>query len=312
MPEISIIVPTYNEEDNLETLYNEISRILDREGISFELIFIDDGSTDNSLKIIKNLSNTDNRVRYASFSRNFGHEAASTCGFKMAKGKTAVLIDADMQDPPSLIPEMYRKWKEGYEVVFARRISREGETFLKKITSHLFYRIINLFSKVKIPVDVGDFRLVDRKVIDVFNRLTERSRFVRGLFAWVGYKQKSIDYKRLPRKGGKTKYNWGRLILLSMDAIFSFSLVPLRLCIIFGVITTIFSFINVGRIVFQRLFLDLAIPGYALLTAGMFLLGGIQLTFMGVIGEYIGKIYVEAQGRPLYIIRESSEEKIHP
>lgn len=307
MPEISIIVPLYNEQDNINPLYALICEVMDNAGISFELIFVDDGSTDNSPSIIKGLSKKDSRIRFASFSRNFGHEAASSCGFRMVAGKTAVLIDADMQDPPSLIPEMYKKWKEGYEVVYAKRLSRQGETFLKKFTSHLFYKIMNRFSKIKIPIDVGDFRLVDRTVIDAFNRLTERNRFVRGLFTWVGYKQTAIAYNRLPRSKGKTKYNWVRLLLLSMDAFFSFSLVPLRLCIIFGIGTIIFSFMTVGSIVIQRLFLGLEIPGYALLTAGMFLLGGIQLTFLGIIGEYIGKIYTEVQNRPLYIIKESSE-----
>ncbi len=307
IPDISIIVPLYNEQDNIYLLYTSICEVMNNAGISFELIFVDDGSNDNSLSIIKDLSKNDSRVRFFSFSRNFGHEAASSCGFKMARGKTAVLIDADMQDPPSLIPEMYKKWKEGYEVVYAKRISRQGETFLKKSTSHLFYKIMNRFSKIKIPIDVGDFRLVDRAVIDAFNSLTERNRFVRGLFTWVGYKQTAIQYNRLPRSRGKTKYNWLKLILLSMDAFFSFSLVPLRLCIIIGIGTIIFSFLTVGSIVIQRLFLGLDIPGYALLTAGMFLLGGVQLTFLGIIGEYIGKIYSEVQNRPLYIIKECSE-----
>lgn len=310
IPLLSVIIPVYDEEENIAYLYQKLIEILQKTGITFEIIFVDDGSKDSSLSIIKGLSDKDNRVRYASFSRNFGHEAASTCGFKMAKGKAAVLIDADMQDPPELIPDMLSKWQQGYDVVYARRSSRKGESFLKKFTSHLFYRIMNRYSNTQMPVDVGDFRLVDRKVIDVFNRLSERNRFVRGLFAWVGYKQTAIEYDRMPRNAGRTKYNWGRLLILSMDAFFSFSLVPLRLCIIFGIGTILFSFINVGIIVYQRLFLDLNIPGYALLTAGMFLLGGVQLIFLGVIGEYIGKIYTEVQERPLYIIKLSSDEII--
>lgn len=311
VPLLSVIIPVYDEEGNISDLYKRLLDTLRNAGITFELIFVDDGSKDSSLSIIKGLSERDKRVRYASFSRNFGHEAASTCGFKMAEGKTAVLIDADMQDPPELIPEMLSKWQEGYDVVYARRASRKGESFLKKLTSHLFYRIMNRYSSTPLPVDVGDFRLVDRKVINAFNMLSERNRFVRGLFTWVGYKQAAIEYDRMPRSAGRTKYNWKRLLILSMDAFFSFSLVPLRLCIIFGIGTIIFSFINVGTIVFQRLFLGLNIPGYALLTAGMFLLGGVQLTFLGVIGEYIGKIYTEVQGRPLYIIKSSSDEIIN-
>jgi glycosyltransferase involved in cell wall biosynthesis len=304
---LSVVVPVFNEEDNLPSLYQELKKTLDKERISFELIFVDDGSHDGSLEIIKQLSKNDSRVRYASFSRNFGHEAASSCGFRMVRGGAAVLIDADMQDPPEIIAKMFAKWQEGYEVVYARRSSREGETSFKKFTSRLFYRIINLFSEVKIPVDVGDFRLVDRKVVDVFNHLTERSRFVRGLFSWLGYKQTVVEYERLPRKGGVTKYNWLRLLLLSMDAIFGFSLVPLRLCILFGIGVIIFSFVIACSIAIQRIFLGLALPGYALLTTGMYFLGGVQLTFLGVIGEYVGKIYREVQARPLYIVKENSD-----
>jgi glycosyltransferase involved in cell wall biosynthesis len=307
---LSVIIPVYNEEDNLPDLYREVKKTLEKERISFELIFVNDGSEDRSLEIIKQLSMNDSRLRFASFSRNFGHEAASSCGFRMAWGKAAVLMDADMQDSPEIIPKMFSKWQQGYEVVYARRLSRDGESFFKKFTSRVFYRFINLLSDTKIPVDVGDFRLVDRKVIDAFNQLTERSRFVRGLFSWVGYKQTVIEYERLPRKGGTTKYNWLKLLLLSMDARFGFSLVPLRLCILFGISTIVFSFINASIIVFQRLFLDLEIPGYALLTAGMFFLGGVQLSFLGVLGEYIGKIFKEVQGRPLYIVKESSDNKL--
>ena len=306
-PDLSIVIPIYNEAENIPDLYEALKKTLDDQQISFEIIMVDDGSRDNSLAIMRKLSESDFRVKYASFSRNFGHEAASSCGFRMAQGKTAVLMDADMQDPVDLIPKMFSKWQEGYEVVHARRSTRDGESFIKKSTSYAFYRLINIFSDIKLPVDVGDFRLVDRKVVEAFNRFTERSRFVRGLFSWVGYKQTILEYQRLPRRRGKTKYNWTRLLLLSMDALFGFSLVPLRLCMLIGIITVIFSFIITCVIIFQKLFLDLEIQGYALLTSGMFLLGGVQLTFLGVLGEYIGKIFREVQGRPLYIVAESSD-----
>jgi dolichol-phosphate mannosyltransferase len=306
-PDLSIVIPIYNEAENIPDLYEALKKTLDDQQISFEIIMVDDGSRDNSLAIMRKLSESDFRVKYASFSRNFGHEAASSCGFRMAEGKTAVLMDADMQDPVDLIPKMFSKWQEGYEVVHARRSTRDGESFIKKSTSYAFYRLINIFSDIKLPVDVGDFRLVDRKVVEAFNRFTERSRFVRGLFSWVGYKQTILEYQRLPRRRGKTKYNWTRLLLLSMDALFGFSLVPLRLCMLIGIITVIFSFIITCVIIFQKLFLDLEIQGYALLTSGMFLLGGVQLTFLGVLGEYIGKIFREVQGRPLYIVAESSD-----
>ena len=311
-PVLSIIAPVHNEENSIEELHRTLRNVLDDSGIPFELIFIDDGSLDGSLARIKNLSARDSRVRYASFSRNFGHEAASTCGFRMARGSAVVLIDADMQDPPDVIPRMYELWLQGFEVVYARRLSRTGEGLLKKVTSHLFYRVLNAFSSVKIPLDVGDFRLVDRKVVDAFNQLPERNRFVRGMFAWLGFKQCAVEYSRPPRKSGKTKYNWVRLTLLSMDAIFSFSLVPLRICILFGLVTILFSFLMGAYIAGYRLFHGLDIPGYALLTVGMFFLGGVQLTFLGVIGEYVGKIYNEAQSRPLYLVSENSDEGNKP
>ncbi len=306
-PDLSILVPVYNEEDNLRELYEKLKAVLENHTISFEIIFVDDGSQDRSLELIKQLSHDDHRVRYSSFSRNFGHESASSCGFRMAEGKAAVLMDADLQDPPEVIIELFSKWQEGYEIVNARRTMREGESTLKRFTSYLFYRVMNKFSDIDIPADVGDFRLVDRKVIDSFNKMPERNRFVRGLFSWVGFKKIEIEYRRPFRKSGVTKYNFHRLLLLSIDALFSFSLVPLRLCILFGIGTIILSFSLAGIIVLQRLFWGLDLPGYALLATGIFFLGGVQLIFMGVIGEYIGKIYREVQSRPLYIVKESSD-----
>ena len=233
-PLLSVVIPVYNEVENLHALYSALTKTLENASISFELILVDDGSSDGSDEIIKGLSQADPRVRYAKFTRNFGHEAASTCGFRMVRGKAAVLMDADLQDPPEVILEMLQKWQEGYQIVYARRVAREGETALKKFTSHLFYRIINIFSETDIPVDVGDFRLVDREVVSSFNCLTERNRFVRGLFSWLGYRQTFVEYQRPPRKGGSTKYNLPKLMFLSMDAIFGFSLAPLRICILVG------------------------------------------------------------------------------
>lgn len=304
---LSIVVPVYNEEGNLLPLYEKLKETMESSSIPFELVLVDDGSSDRSLEVMRQLALHDNRVRYSSFSRNFGHEAASSCGFGMARGDAAVLMDADLQDPPEIIPEMLSRWLEGFEVVNARRLSREGESYFKKVTSYWFYRIMNLFGEIEIPADVGDFRLVDRKVIDSFNQLPERNRFVRGLFNWVGFKKTVIDYHRPFRKSGITKYNIHRLIMLSIDALFSFSLTPLRLCIIFGLVTILLSFSIAIIVILQRLFWGLNIQGYALLATGMFFLGGVQLTFMGVIGEYVGKIYREVQARPLYIVKESSE-----
>lgn len=305
--ELSIVIPALNEEENIEQVFSRIKEVMDNSGITFELIFIDDGSTDNTLEKIKNLAANNTNVRYTSFSRNFGHEAASSCGFKMVEGNAAVLIDADLQDPPEVIPQLYEKWKEGYDVVYGRRRSRRDETIVKKSSSFLFYRILRIFSNVPIPTDVGDFRLVDRKVVNLFNALPERNRFVRGMFSWIGFKQTAVEYERSARTKGETKYNYFKLTLLSIDALVSFSLAPLRICIAFGLIITILSFCITIVIALQRLVWDLNIPGYALMTSGMFFLGGVQLIFLGVLGEYIGKIYKQVQGRPLYIVGESSD-----
>jgi len=306
--EVSIVIPAYNEEDNINPVFMRVKNVMQEADISYEVIFIDDGSTDKTLERIKSLAIDNKNVRFTSFSRNFGHEAASSCGFRMVEGKAAVLIDADLQDPPEVIPKMYQKWKEGYEVVYGRRSARQEETLLKRASSFLFYRILRLFTNVPIPLDVGDFRLVDRKVVTLFNALPERNRFVRGMFAWIGFKQTAVEYEREARHLGETKYGYIKLGLLSIDALVSFSLAPLRICIAFGLIITVMSFIITLVIVVQRLVWDLNIPGYALMTAGMFFLGGVQLMFLGIIGEYIGKIYKQVQGRPLYIVGESSED----
>ncbi len=302
--ELSVVVPVYNEEENLRELHRRLGGALGAEGLAYEVLFVDDGSRDGSLEVIRALAAADPRVRYASFSRNFGHEAASSCGLRMARGRAVALMDADLQDPPELLPEMVARWRAGADVVYGRRRSRAGEGALKRGTSYLFYRLMNRFGEVPLPVDAGDFRLADRRVVDAFNALPERSRFVRGMFAWVGYRQEALEYERPGRAHGVTKYNWTRLALLSLDAFCGFSLAPLRLCILAGAVVTGLSFLVTAHIVYARLFSGLEIPGYALATAGMFFLGGLQLTFLGVIGEYVGKIFAQVQGRPLYLVRE--------
>ncbi len=308
-PELSIILPVFNEEACLRETYKRVTGVLKRLDIGYELIFVNDGSTDRSLDIISELSAGDKRVRYYSFSRNFGHEAATSCGFEHSRGQAAILLDADLQDPPELIPEMVERWKEGFEVVAGRRQSRDGETLLKRLTSFLFYRAMNLFSEVQLPHDVGDFRLVDRKVIDQFNQMSEKNRFVRGLFPWIGFRHYYLDYQREPRVGGQSKYNYLKLIMLSLDALSSFSLAPLRIAILMGFTVTFFSMIAVAVILFQKLAFGIQIPGYAFLASGVFFFGGVQVFFLGVVGEYVGKIYKEVQGRPLYIVAAQPEEK---
>ena len=305
-PLLSVVVPVFNEEGNLEELTRRLRQTFRQDDIRYEIILVDDGSTDGSLRLIRALHHEDDRIRYTSFSRNFGHEAASSCGMQLAKGDIAVLMDADLQDPPELIPQMLQKWRRGADVVCARRSRRDGETLMKRATSKWFYRLVNALSEVEIPLDVGDFRLVDRKVIDAFNRLTERNRFVRGLFSWVGFQQDFIEFDRPERSAGETKYSAGKLFLLTLDALFSFTLVPIRLLALFGLFVTAISTLLVLTIIYQKLIGTLQISGYALLSVGLFFLGGTILVFLGVIGEYVGKTYQEAQGRPLFVVRESS------
>ena len=304
-PELSIVVPAYNEAGNIIPLYKKLCSTLDTRNIEFEIVYINDGSSDDSLAQIKEIAGSDKRVRFASFSRNFGHEAATSCGLKLVTGKAAVLIDADQQDPPEVILQLYDKWKEGYDVVYGRRIHRPNESPIKKASAYFFYRLLGIFSDITIPKDVGDFRLMDRNVIEHFNQLPERNRFVRGMIAWIGFKQTAIDYRREGRYHGDTKYSIFKLSLLSIDALVSFSTAPLKLCVVFGAFVTIISFCITLIIVMQKLFFSLDIPGYALITSGMFFLGGVQLTFLGVVGVYIGKIYTQVQARPLYIISET-------
>ncbi|WP_426417140.1 glycosyltransferase family 2 protein [Aestuariirhabdus sp. LZHN29] len=302
---ISLIVPCFNEERNIPSLYERLLEVMEPINLAFEIILINDGSTDQTLTIVQNLHQKDKRVRYASFSRNFGHEAASSCGFELAKGDAAILLDADLQDPPELIPEMIRRWHNGAQMVYGRRLSREGEGIRKRASSYLFYRLLNRLSDTQIPADVGDFRLVDRVVIDHFNALPERNRFVRGMFSWVGFRQEEIPFTREQRHQGDSKYNWFKLFLLAFDAITSFSVSPLRICSLVGLMVTMASFAAAITVSLQKLLWGMAIPGYAFATAGMFLLGGVQLLFLGMIGEYIGKIYTQVQGRPLFIVDET-------
>lgn len=307
-PLLSVVVPAFNEEASLPALVERLAAVLDGEGIRWELVVVDDGSTDSTLALLKQLAARDARVRYASFSRNFGHEAATSCGFALARGDAAVLMDADLQDPPELIPRMLERWREGCDVVAARRRARHGESAFKRASARAFYRLMSWMSEVDIPLDVGDFRLVDRQVIDAFNRFTERNRFVRGLFSWVGFRRGFIDYDRPARHGGETKYGARKLLLLSLDALFSYSLMPLRLISLFGLAVTGLSTLLILVIAAQKLLGILQIEGYALLAIGMFFLGGSILSFLGVMGEYLGKTFQEVQGRPLYLVRESSDD----
>ena len=300
----SVVIPVYNEEGNLRALYERLVKVLLSLSEDYEIIFVDDGSTDHSLSIIKQLAGLDQRLKFISFSRNFGHEAASTAGFDKASGDVVVLMDADLQDPPEVIKALSDKWKEGYQVVYGQRRKREGECLFKRATAFLFYRVLNLLTDVHIPLDTGDFRLMDKAVVQDLKKCREQNRFVRGLMSWLGYKQIGISYDRPERKSGSTKYGFFKLLILSLDAICGFSIVPLRIATLLGLVTLIISAVFTIVIIMQKLVLGLNIPGYALATAGMFFLGGVELLLLGVIGEYVGRIYRQVQQRPLYLVRE--------
>jgi glycosyltransferase involved in cell wall biosynthesis len=304
-PHLSVVVPCHDEEDNVELLLERLKPVLEGLGEPFEIVLVDDGSRDETLRLLRSAHASDGRVKYLALSRNFGHEAASTAGLRHARGDAVVLMDADLQDPPELIPELVDQWQEGYDLVFATRPDREGESWFKKVTSALFYRLMRQVVKFDFPADTGDFRLMSRAVVEAFLQMPERNRFVRGMVAWTGFRATSVQYKRAARHAGRTKYDVGKLVVLALDALTGFSAVPIRLVSLLGVLVTGLSAVGTVWIVFNRLFLGIEIPGYAFLVTGVLFLGGVQILMLGAIGEYVGRIYVETQRRPLYVVRES-------
>jgi dolichol-phosphate mannosyltransferase len=281
---------------------------MDQVGEPWELILVDDGCTDGSTDKILELAEKDKRVRPLIFARNFGHQIAVTAGWDHAHGEAVVIIDADLQDPPEIIPDLIAKWKEGYEVVYAIRSEREGETWFKKLTASLFYRLIYRITDVKIPLDTGDFRLLDRKVVDVLKTMRERHRFPRGMAAWVGFKQVGVEYKRAVRFAGQTKYPFKKMLKLALNAITGFSYFPLQLASYFGFLSAGVSIVAIPIVIILRLTGSQAFTGQASTLLAVLFLGGVQLISLGILGEYIGRLYDEAKGRPLYIIRNKPED----
>ena len=304
----SIIAPIYNEKENLPELQRRVTEVLDSTNEPWELILGDDGSTDGSTDIIRELAKKDERVRSIIFARNFGHQIAITAGWDYARGDAVVIIDADLQDPPELILEMAKKWKEGNEVVYAVRAEREGESWFKLMTASLFYRIIYRITDVKIPLDTGDFRLMDRKVINVLKQMRERHRFPRGMSAWVGFKQVGVEYKRAARKAGETKYPFRKMFRLAINAVTGFSYFPLQVATYFGFASAGFAILVIPIVIYLRITGSQAFFGQASTLIAVLFLGGVQLISLGVLGEYIGRLYDEAKGRPLYIVREAPED----
>ncbi|MEW4282918.1 glycosyltransferase family 2 protein [Priestia koreensis] len=300
----SIVIPVYNEEAVIHETYRRLKSVMNSTKEAYELLFVNDGSRDQTAAILKEYSDGDESVKLIDFSRNFGHQIAITAGMDYARGEAIVVIDADLQDPPELILEMIEKWKEGYDVVYAKRVQRKGETFFKKQTAALFYRILRASTDVDIPVDTGDFRLIDRRVCEEMKGIQEKNRFVRGLVSWVGFKQTAVEYIRDERLAGETKYPLKKMLKLSLDGLTTFSYKPLKLATYTGSLLSLAGFIYMFIVLYQKLFTDSTVEGWASLIVIQLFFSGIVLILLGIVGEYIGRIYDETKNRPLYIVRE--------
>lgn len=306
-PTISIIAPIFNEMQTIPELYRRVSEVMNATGESWELLTVDDGSTDGSTEVLRQLADQDHHIKPVIFARNFGHQLAVTAGLDYARGQAAVIIDADLQDPPEVIVDMIKKWREGYEVVYAVRSKREGESWFKLFTASVFYRIIYRITDVKIPLDTGDFRLLDRKVVNVLKTMRERHRFLRGMSVWVGFRQTGVEYERSARFAGETKYPFKKMFKFAKDAITSFSYLPLQLATYIGFISAGLAILAIPVVIILRGSGSQAFFGQATTLIAVLFLGGVQLISLGILGEYIGRLFDEAKGRPLYIVREAPE-----
>jgi dolichol-phosphate mannosyltransferase len=305
---LTVVVPVFNEGETIDVFYTRMKKVVDSlSPMSYELIFVDDGSRDDSYAKLTSLADHDTRVRVVKLSRNFGHQNAVTAGIDTARGDAVVIIDADLQDPPEVIPGMIRKWMEGYDVVYGVRENREGEKRMKLYTAALFYRIMKRITRVEIPVDVGDFRLMSRRVVDKFKQIRERDRFIRGLVSWVGFRQTGVMYKREKRYAGETKYPIGKMIKFSLDGITSFSHAPLKIATWLGYGVSLIALLYTVIIIVEK-FMGMTVPGFASIMAGMLFLGGVQLICLGIMGEYVGRIFNETKGRPIYVLEEIYEK----
>ncbi|MDR0969721.1 MAG: glycosyltransferase family 2 protein [Lentimicrobiaceae bacterium] len=304
--DISVIVPIYNEEQIISELYDRLQKTVSQISENYEFIFVNDGSKDHSLLELLKLSEQDPRVFYINFSRNFGHQIAVTAGLDASNGKAVVIIDGDLQDPPELITDLFRKYKEGYEVVYAKREKRKGESAFKKVTAKLFYRILKRITAIDIPLDTGDFRLIDRKVVNYLNQMPEQNKFLRGQIAWLGFKQTEVLFNRDKRKYGKTGYSLGKMLKFAMDGITSFSDKPLQMVTKLGFGLSLVSFIIILYAIYSHFVLDRTITGWTSLIVSSMFFGGVQLISIGVIGEYISRINKNVLKRPLYIIEKTN------
>lgn len=301
---LSVVVPVYNEEAVVTAFYQRLRRVLDTLDVRTEIVFVNDGSNDATHALIRELQCRDPRVAVIDLSRNFGKEAALTAGLDHARGDAVVVIDADLQDPPELIPLLLEKWRDGYDVVYAVRSSRNGESWLKKLTAYTFYRVMSHTGPVSIPRDTGDFRLLSRRAVIALNRLHERHRFMKGLFAWIGYRQTGVSYERDPRHAGHSKWSYWKLWNLALEGVSSFTTLPLRLSTYIGFLTAFGAFVYGVTIIWKTLLHSNPVPGYPSLLVVILFLGGIQLMSLGVIGEYLGRMFDEAKQRPLYLVAD--------
>ncbi|WP_313711478.1 glycosyltransferase family 2 protein [Pseudomonas sp.] len=308
---ISIIVPSFNEEASLHLFHEEMSRVIEQlKNYDCEMIFVNDGSTDNTQKIIKQLAKADPRVSGISLSRNFGKEAAMTAGLDFAKGDAVAIFDADLQDQPSLLISFVEEWEKGFDVVYAKRTHRDGESWLKKATASLFYKLMLKISKVSIPQDTGDCRLMSRRVVDSLKELKEHHRFMKGLFAWVGYPSTAVEYRRDPRVAGVTKFNYWKLWNFALEGITSFTIAPLKVATYLGFLVSVVSLLFGLFILAKTLIWGDVVKGYPTIMVTILFIGGVQLFFIGVLGEYLGRVFGETKGRPLYLIDENIPSRI--
>lgn len=304
-PQYSFIIPIYNEEETISELYARISAVMNQMDGLVELIFVNDGSQDQSLRMIRALRQQDSRVCYLNLARNFGHQIAVTAGLNFARGKAVVILDADLQDPPELIPDMVEIWRQGYQIIYAQRLKRHRESWFKRFTAYAFYRILQKLSDINIPTDTGDFCLLDRQVVDILNAMPERNRYLRGLRSWTGFNQTAIRFERAPRFAGEVKYTFRKSLALAINSILAFSKMPLRLATYLGLLSAILALIMICLVFYWRLLgSSPQLVGYSIITIALFFLGAVQLICLGILGEYIGRIYEEVKARPLYTLKE--------
>lgn len=302
--QLSVVVPCFNEQEVVRACHEALTRVLTGAVPSYEIVYVNDGSRDATLEVLRELCESDGHVKVVDLARNFGHQRAVSAGLEYAEGDAVAIMDADLQDPPQVLLQMLEKWKAGYEVVYGVRAARQGESWFKLATARWFYRILNGLSETPIPVDAGDFRLLDRRAVDALLRMKEQHRLLRAMSSWIGYRQYGLEYERVPRAAGVTKYPLRKMLALAVDGVLSFTVVPLRFVSVMGLLTALLASCGILYALVLRLFTRIWVPGWTLLFIAMLFLGGIQMVSIGIVGEYIGRIYTEVKRRPLFLVRE--------